>query len=203
MFISRILISDDFEGIREELLMQFGANALRFIPKSVPNEFLLEDARAVEKESYIAESSEKIIVLMAHSFRHEAQNFLLKLLEEPPKNIKFLIVVPSKNLLLPTIKSRLICEKRKKKKEEVQLNLELEKLDLKALYEFLKENENLDKNALSEFIVKLGKESLKIRDFDAKELEFFYEAYELSKLNSKAQILLATLLLNLYEKKAK
>lgn len=200
MFVSKILICDDFEGVREELLAKFGVNALRFIPKNVPNEFLLEDARAVEKESYIAESDEKIIVLMAHSFRHEAQNFLLKLLEEPPKNIKFLIVVPSKNLLLPTIKSRLICEKRKRKKEEVQLNLELEKLDLKALYEFLKENENLDKNALSELIVKFSQESLKIRDFDEKELEFFYEAYELSKLNSKAQILLATLLLNLYEK---
>ena len=115
MFISKILISDDFEGIREELIAEFGINTLRFMP----NEFLLEDARAVEKESYIAESSEKIIVLMAYSFRHEAQNFLLKLLEEPPKNIKFLIVVPSKNLLLPTIKSRLICEKRKGKKEEV------------------------------------------------------------------------------------
>ena len=203
MFISKILISDDFEGVREELIAEFGINTLRFIPKNVPNEFLLEDARAVEKESYIAESSEKIIVLMAYSFRHEAQNFLLKLLEEPPKNIKFLIVVPSKNLLLPTIKSRLICEKRKGKKEEVKLNLELEKLDLKALYEFLKENENLDKNFLSELIIKLSKESLKIKAFDEKELEFFYEAYELSKLNSKAQILLATLLLNLYEKNMK
>ncbi|MDL0103635.1 DNA polymerase III subunit delta' [Campylobacter felis] len=203
MFISKILISDDFEGVREELIAEFGINTLRFIPKNVPNEFLLEDARAVEKESYIAESSEKIIVLMAHSFRHEAQNFLLKLLEEPPKNIKFLIVVPSKNLLLPTIKSRLICEKRKKQKVEMKLDLELEKLDLKALYEFLKENENLDKNTLSELIIKLSKESLKIKAFDEKELEFFYEAYELSKLNSKAQILLATLLLNLYEKKPK
>ncbi|MDL0108448.1 DNA polymerase III subunit delta' [Campylobacter felis] len=203
MFISKILISDDFEGVREELIAEFGINTLRFIPKNVPNEFLLEDARAVEKESYIAESSEKIIVLMAHSFRHEAQNFLLKLLEEPPKNIKFLIVVPSKNLLLPTIKSRLICEKRKKQKVEMKLDLELEKLDLKALYKFLKENENLDKNTLSELIIKLSKESLKIKAFDEKELEFFYEAYELSKLNSKAQILLATLLLNLYEKKPK
>ncbi|MDL0146893.1 DNA polymerase III subunit delta' [Campylobacter felis] len=203
MFISKILISDDFEGVREELIAEFGINTLRFIPKNVPNEFLLEDARAVEKESYIAESSEKIIVLMAHSFRHEAQNFLLKLLEEPPKNIKFLIVVPSKNLLLPTIKSRLICEKRKKQKVEMKLDLELEKLDLKMIYEFLKENENLDKNTLSELIIKLSKESLKIKAFDEKELEFFYEAYELSKLNSKAQILLATLLLNLYEKKPK
>lgn len=203
MFISKIVISDDFDGVREEILTQFGANALRFIPKSVPNEFLLEDARAVEKESYIAESSEKIIVLMAHSFRHEAQNFLLKLLEEPPKNIKFLIVVPSKNLLLPTIKSRLICEKRKKQKVEMKLDLELEKLDLKMIYEFLKENENLDKNTLGELIIKLSRESLKVKDFSEEELEFFYETYELSKLNSKAQILLATLLLNLYEKKPK
>ncbi|MDL0110277.1 DNA polymerase III subunit delta' [Campylobacter felis] len=203
MFISKILISDDFEGVREELIAEFGINTLRFIPKNVPNEFLLEDARAVEKESYIAESSEKIIVLMAHSFRHEAQNFLLKLLEEPPKNIKFLIVVPSKNLLLPTIKSRLICEKRKKQKVEMKLDLELEKLDLKMIYEFLKENENLDKNTLGELIIKLSRESLKVKDFSEEELEFFYETYELSKLNSKAQILLATLLLNLYEKKPK
>ncbi|EAI1568307.1 DNA polymerase III subunit delta', partial [Campylobacter jejuni] len=115
MFISKIIISEDFLGIKEEMINNFGIKKLRFFMPQ--NEFLLDDARAVEKESYIAETEEKIIVLMADSYRIEAQNFLLKLLEEPPKNIKFLIVVPSKNLLLPTIKSRLICEKRKVEKE--------------------------------------------------------------------------------------
>ena len=53
MFISKILISDDFEGVREELIAEFGINTLRFIPKNVPNQFLLEDARAVEKKAIL------------------------------------------------------------------------------------------------------------------------------------------------------
>lgn len=198
MFISKIIISGDFEGIKEEMINEFGINHLRFfIPQ---NEFLLDDARAVEKESYIAETSEKIIILMAQSYRIEAQNFLLKLLEEPPKNIKFLIVVPSKNLLLPTIKSRLICEKRTREKMKNTLNLELNKMDLKTLFEFLQENENLDKTELMEKITLIAEQSVKFKDFNADELEFFYESYELAKLNSKSALLLATLLLNFYTK---
>ncbi|MDO4673729.1 DNA polymerase III subunit delta' [Campylobacter sp.] len=203
MFVSKILISDDFEGVREELVAKWGANSLRFIPQKPAVDFLLEDARAVEKESYIAEAQEKIIVLMAQNFRNEAQNFLLKLLEEPPKNIKFLIVLPSKNLLLPTIKSRLICEKRKKEREKAPLNLELERLDLRAIFDFLKGRENLDKNELSRLIVALGEAGVKICDFDAQELEFFYQAYELCALNTKSGPLLATLLLNIHAKSLK
>lgn len=135
MFISKIIISEDFLGIKEEMINNFGIKKLRFFMPQ--NEFLLDDARAVEKESYIAETEEKIIVLMADSYRIEAQNFLLKLLEEPPKNIKFLIVVPSKNLLLPTIKSRLICEKRKVEKEVKKLDLDLKRMDLRMLFDFL------------------------------------------------------------------
>lgn len=199
MFVSKIIISEDFLGIKEEMIRHFGMKKLRFFMPQ--NEFLLGDARAVEKESYIAETEEKIIVLMADSYRIEAQNFLLKLLEEPPKNIKFLIVVPSKNLLLPTIKSRLICEKRRVDKEVKKLDLDLKKMDLRMLFDFLQKNENLDKNELMEQIALLAKECVKHKDFNAEELEFFYESYELAKLNSKSGVLLATLLLNYYTKK--
>ncbi|HDZ5094971.1 TPA: DNA polymerase III subunit delta' [Campylobacter jejuni] len=199
MFISKIIISEDFSGIKEEMINNFGIKKLRFFMPQ--NEFLLDDARAVEKESYIAETEEKIIVLMADSYRIEAQNFLLKLLEEPPKNIKFLIVAPSKNLLLPTIKSRLICEKRKVEKEVKKLDLDLKKMDLKVLFDFLQKNENLDKNELMEQIALLAKECVKYKDFNAEELELFYESYELAKLNSKSGVLLATLLLNYHTKK--
>ncbi|MBK1972166.1 DNA polymerase III subunit delta' [Campylobacter sp. TTU_617] len=198
-FTSKIIISNDFEKIKATMIEDFGIKNLRFIPKEVTNEFLLDDARAVEKESYIAETEEKIIILMAHSFRVEAQNFLLKLLEEPPRNIKFLIVVPSKNLLLPTIKSRLICQKDKIKKEKIDLNIDLKKLDLKMIFEFIKENENLDKLELMQKISTLSQECLRVKKFNEEELDFFYKAYELAKLNSKASLLFATLLLNVYE----
>lgn len=198
-FVSKIIISNDFDGIKTKMIEDFGFKNLRFIPKEVTNEFLLDDARAVEKESYIAETQEKIIILMAYSFRTEAQNFLLKLLEEPPKNIKFLIVTPSKNLLLPTIKSRLICQKDKIIKEEIDLKIDLKKLDLKMIFEFIKENENLDKVELMQKISLLAQECLKVKKFKEEELDFFYKAYELAKLNSKASLLFATLLLNVYE----
>lgn len=199
-FRSKIIISDDFEAVRNQMLSEFGVNSLRFIPKNPTNEFLIEDAKAVEKESYIAEANEKIIILMANSFRNEAQNFLLKLLEEPPHNIKFLLVAPSKNLLLPTIKSRLLCEKHKTQKQKKDVKLDLKKLDLKALFDFVRTNENLDKNELMDTIAALAEQSIRLKDFNAKELEFFYEMYELARLNSKSGVLLASLLLNFYTK---
>ena len=200
MFVSKILISSDFESIKAKMLSEYKPNSLRFIPKEPKDEFLIEDARMVEKESFIAENDEKIIIIMANSFRVEAQNFLLKLFEEPPKNIKFLIVVPSRNLLLPTIKSRLICEKQKVIKQDFTLSLNLKKLDLKAIFEFLKENDGLDKNDLLEKISLLARQSLKFKDLSEFELELFFKAYELARLNSKPSIIFTALLLNLYEK---
>ncbi|MCW1360037.1 DNA polymerase III subunit delta' [Campylobacter sp. US33a] len=183
------------------MLENFNLNDLRFIPKTPVNEFLIEDAKAVEKESYIAERTQKIIIIMAHSFRNEAQNFLLKLFEEPPKNIKFLIVAPSKNLLLPTVRSRFICEKRNEKKQRQDINLNLKQLGLKEIFSFLQSHESLDKVELMELIANLSLHCVKEFNLSEKELELFYKAYELAKLNSKANILLSSLLLNLYEVK--
>ena len=199
-FVSKILISNEFEEIKIQMIEEFGINNLRFIPKEVANELLIDDARDIEKESYIAENKEKIIIIMANSFKSEAQNFLLKLFEEPPKNIKFLIVSPSKNLLLPTIRSRFICEKRLVKKDDIKLDLDLKKLDLASIFEFLSKNENLDKNILMQTISAISKESLKYYNLSEEKLNFFYEAYELARLNSKSSIVLANLLLNLYMK---
>lgn len=199
MFISKIIISEDFLGIKEEMINNFGIKKLRFfIPQM--NFYLMMQER-LKKKAISQKLKKKIIVLMADSYRIEAQNFLLKLLEEPPKNIKFLIVIPSKNLLLPTIKSRLICEKRKVEKEVKKLDLDLKRMDLRMLFDFLQKNENLDKNELMDQIALLAKECVKYKDFNAEELEFFYESYELAKLNSKSGVLLATLLLNYYTKK--
>lgn len=183
------------------MLSEFGEKNLRFIPKTPAVEFLIDEARAVEKESYIAENSEKIIVIMANAFRGEAQNFLLKLFEEPPKNIKFLIVCPSKNLLLPTVRSRFIIENATQKKQRSPLNLDLAHLDLKKMLEFLQENEGLDKANLQELVANLALQGSKTHEFGEKDLDFFYKAYELARLNSKAGVLLATLLLNFYESK--
>lgn len=199
--------------MQEKLIEEYGQKNLRFfIPKNPDLELRLNDltydknaqatARAIMKESYMAEAHAKIIVILAKSFREEAQNFLLKLFEEPPKNVYFIIVAPSKNVFLPTILSRFMIEKHKIQREKISLNLDLKKMDLANVLAFLKKYENIDKQECLELISALSyecfKQDIKLND---EEIDFFYKAYELAKLNVKPSVLLSTIVLFLHERK--
>ena len=48
------------------------------------------------------------VIKDAHRMNAQAQNALLKVLEEPPKNVVFILLVPSKTMLLDTIISRCV-----------------------------------------------------------------------------------------------
>lgn len=48
------------------------------------------------------------IIEDAHRMNEQAQNALLKVLEEPPQNVVFILLVPSKTMLLDTIISRCV-----------------------------------------------------------------------------------------------
>ena len=52
--------------------------------------------------------SRVFIIEDAHRMNEQAQNALLKILEEPPKNVVFILLVPSKTMLLDTIISRCV-----------------------------------------------------------------------------------------------
>jgi DNA polymerase III delta prime subunit len=52
-------------------------------------------------------AGKKIFILTMNGITVEAQNALLKLLEEPPEYAHFFLIIPSAHLLLPTVKSRL------------------------------------------------------------------------------------------------
>ena len=54
--------------------------------------------RRLFKEAYIAEIKPKILILGAKGYRVEAQNSLLKILEEPPRNIVFVLIAPTKTV---------------------------------------------------------------------------------------------------------
>ena len=61
----------------------------------------MENAKEIINEAYIAEIREKIIVIIAHKFGIDPQNALLKILEEPPRNIVFVLCTePNQNLWL-------------------------------------------------------------------------------------------------------
>lgn len=50
----------------------------------------------------------KIFIVSARGITKEAQNALLKIFEEPPADTHFFLVVPSIDILLPTLRSRLL-----------------------------------------------------------------------------------------------
>ena len=69
----------------------------------------VDDIRAISKEAYVLPTDcDHHIYILRDSDRMNsfAQNALLKIMEEPPQNTLFLLLSPSKELLLPTVVSR-------------------------------------------------------------------------------------------------
>lgn len=69
----------------------------------------VEAVRAVRQEAYIAPHESPLRIFFfpsANTLTVQAQNALLKLIEEPPQNVYFLLTAPGKSLLLPTVVSR-------------------------------------------------------------------------------------------------
>ncbi|MCA9352356.1 hypothetical protein KC866_03115 [Patescibacteria group bacterium] len=69
--------------------------------------FKIDDARAIK--SLQAEKTEKaaVFIISFTVINNEAQNALLKVLEEPTANTYFILIFPNAKKLLPTLQSRL------------------------------------------------------------------------------------------------
>lgn len=107
----------------------------------------IEDIRIVQKKIYLkpVKSKTKAIILNAYNgLTIEAQNALLKILEEPPNNTIILLLVETDSQILPTILSRCknitLVDKREKfsKKEEVQIAETLSSLSYSGVGKKLK-----------------------------------------------------------------
>lgn len=101
-----LLISDD-KVIIDDYVNKFKNNALFFevIPKG--NEYSIDDIKSIIKETKVFYPKTRIYFFCDfHLSSIPAQNSFLKLLEEPPSNIQFILSTNNKNGLLPTIISR-------------------------------------------------------------------------------------------------
>ena len=201
---STILIVNEVEDVVKELVSSLPRHDTRIIQNEEEgkNDFLIAHARAAIAESYLSSSNTKYIILAGNSFSIEAQNSLLKVLEEPPRNIIFILISISKNALLPTIYSRLPLIYKKTRKQYLECPLDFQKLDLKDIYSFLKEHQRINKTEAKEIIesilMKIQKQNVKLTQ---KELQSFSTAMKLCELNSRPINILTTLLLNLITKR--
>ena len=201
---SSIFIVNSIEDSLSKILAVYPIHQTRVIKNEEKDEFQIEQANKTLKEAYIASNETKYLFLCGATFRVEAQNALLKILEEPPKNIVFILLVSSKNSLLPTIYSRLPYKNLKKVVEKDDIELNIKKLDLKDIYTFIKNNQKITKdeaiNIVETILIKANKENVKLNQ---KVLDIFFKSIKLLELNSKPTTILTYLLLSILEKESK
>jgi len=192
-----IIIADDIETevsrLEEEL------KPFRVVKFVVTDEsFKIEHAKAVLAESYISESQTKYIIIGSSDLTDVAQNSLLKLLEEPPRNIEFIIISPTKSNLLPTVRSRLPILKINNHHKMQELELNLARLDYKEVFSFLKENARIKKEDAKVLVEALFHRAtvIDMLILTPLQLDNFDKAYRLLNLNSRPQSVLAMLLMS-------
>jgi len=201
---STLFIVNSVDQSLEDITKTLPSHNTRVIKNSDEgkNEFQIAHAHKAIKEAYIATNEQKYIILCGDSFRIEAQNTLLKVLEEPPRNIIFLIITISKSSILPTILSRVQLKYLKTKKVIKPIDIDLTRLDLKDIYSFLKHHQRVSKYEAKEII-----ESLLLTihtnniQLTQNSLDTFSKAIKLIELNSRPINVLTTLLLNISVKK--
>lgn len=191
---SHIYISGDIEVQYSKFVEKFKPNRVVGFIEDV---FKLEHAKAVVAESYISESQTKYIIFGGKSFTNEAQNSLLKVLEEPPKNIEFIIISPTKSNLLPTVRSRLPIIKGESIHDSVEIELSLSRVDYAQVFEFLKKNARVSKDDAKILLEGIYKRATEIDKLilSTAQLDNFDKAYRLLELNSRPQSVLALVLM--------
>ncbi len=190
-----ILISSDVEAECEKLVEEL--KPFRCVVFFEEN-FKIEHAKAVVAEAYISESQTKYIILGAFEFTSVAQNSLLKLLEEPPTNIEFIIISPTKSNLLATVRSRLPILKVDTHHQNVMIDLNFSRIDYAEVFRFLKEHSRIKKSEAKELVEAIYHRVVVVDKLILSEaqLENFDKAYRLIDLNSRVQSVLAMLIMS-------
>jgi DNA polymerase-3 subunit delta' len=165
--------------------------------------FLVEDVRLAIEKAYIASSVPTIIILSAKEFSPIIQNRLLKVIEEPPKGVEFILITRSKSTILPTIRSRLPIEVLKEHIEIEELELNIKELNLALIYAFVQKYKRVSGAEAKILVEKISIDAMKSGRYniDTNTLNLFSDSYKVLNVGSSPQFVLMTLLLKLLSKK--
>ncbi len=152
------------------------------------DELKVDDIPIIRRMAYIASAHKRLITIAAEKFNVYAQNALLKLIEEPPKNIDFLIVTNSKYSLLDTVLSRVFLEKKLYEKEN-QTNIE--KITNEYILNIL--TSDMDKNEIKEFFYSI----VKNKELNESQMKILNDAVKMLELNIDKEAVLSLVMLSL------
>lgn len=182
---NKIIITHNYEHIINYYKNHFNGDV--FIYED--DELLIDTSRQIIQKAYLSNEKDMLFILAYKSYKIEAQNALLKIFEESPTGVSFIILSPSKNILLPTIRSRFIIDKYNDKKEDFELAFSLDNFDYEKFYKLINTYSFLEKNEMIELLKAISK---KYADkICLKDLESLFNLFELAKLNTKNELILS------------
>jgi len=173
--------------------------------KGKAKEFLLEHAQEAIHKAYVASENLNYIILIAPKFSDFAQNRLLKILEEPPRNKAFILITQSKSALLDTIQSRMSVTVLNDTLTDETLTLEVENLNLAKVYEFTQAHSRLSSTECKILVEQISLSAMKSEKYslDEQTLKVFSDCLKALDVGSPTTFVLNTLLLKLLAKKKK
>ncbi len=183
-------ISNDIEKAKEKLLEEYEESIL-----FEDNELKLPMVKEIKEEVYQTTDKPKTILIKAVTLRVEAQNSLLKILEETPDKVQLIILTTSKYALLDTIRSRVEVKEINFEKPQIDISFSLKSLNQKEIYEIvLKNGKKFSKLELKTFITELLK---RVEEPNEELLNNFEMAMKLIDLNGDREAILSLLLLSI------
>ena len=194
--IGEIILTNDIAFEIENIKLDYPNHRIFF-----ESNFKIESARAVIEECFISSNTLKCIVIAGDSFAPQAQNTLLKVLEEPPTNIKFILITKSKNSILPTILSRLIVFNKKIALKREDFDIDLNALSLESIRDYVKDlsySKEETKNKIEDLLFSLQKTNIKL---NRNELDYFSDAISQCNSGGSAKYIFLVLLLMILENK--
>ena len=177
--MSKAIITNDIDKVLKEIKGDF------IIRK---DEIKIDDVNEIKQKAYIADKHSKLIVLAAEKFNVYAQNALLKLIEEPPKGVDFLIVTNSKYTLLDTILSRVFLEKKVYKENE---NIEIKTITNDYILELL--TSDLEKKDIKELLYNIVKQ----KELNEEQMKIITDAVKMLELNIDKEAVLSLVMLSI------
>jgi DNA polymerase III delta prime subunit len=124
----------------------------------------IDDSRKLKElhsSKSFKEGTNRIFIIESSSITHEAQNALLKIFEEPNTDTHFFLIMPSVEVLLPTLRSRLSIIKTEQENPLLESAENFLKLSAKQKIEFVDEiaeriaDEKTTKSEALEFLASL------------------------------------------------
>lgn len=105
--IAAELSMDDISA--DKIMRGISPDVYEISPKGASKTIGVDEVRDIRRSAFIAANDSEIkayIIRRADTMNVRAQNAMLKLLEEPPKNVYFMLLVENTTSLLATVRSR-------------------------------------------------------------------------------------------------